>query len=128
VPERRILQDVVTCIREGTTIDAAGFRRERFADRHLKPPEEMARLFARHADAVARSLEIVDRCRFSLSELRYQYPDEVDGPDQTPQQKLEQLVRGACRPAIPMACRRTWRGSCATNSTSSPSLRTRPTS
>ena len=93
VPQRRILQDVLTCIREGTTIDDAGFRRERFADRHLKPPEEMTRLFARHPDAVARSLEIVERCRFSLSELRYQYPDEVDGPGQSPQQKLERLVR-----------------------------------
>jgi len=72
VAQRRILQDVLTCIREGTRIDDAGFRRERFADRHLKPPEEMARLFARHSDAVARSLEIAGRCRFSLSELRYQ--------------------------------------------------------
>jgi len=93
VPQRRILQDVVTCIREGVTIDNAGFRRERFADRHLKAPEEMARLFARHPGAVQRSLEIADRCRFSLSELRYQYPDEADEPGQTPQQKLEQLVR-----------------------------------
>jgi len=93
VAQRRILQDVLTCIREGTRIDDAGFRRERFADRHLKPPEEMARLFARHSDAVARSLEIAGRCRFSLSELRYQYPDEADGPGQTPQHKLEQLVR-----------------------------------
>ena len=93
VARRRILQDVLTCMREGVTIDNAGFRRERFADRHLKPPAEIARLFARHEEAVARSLEIVGRCRFSLSELRYQYPDEVDGPGQTPQQKLEQLVR-----------------------------------
>ena len=93
VPQRRILQDVLTCIREGTTIDAAGFRRERFVDRHLKPPEEMIRLFARHSDSVARSLEIAERCRFSLSELRYQYPDEVDGPGQSPRQKLERLVR-----------------------------------
>ena len=51
-PERRILQDVVTCIRAGCTIDDAGFRRERFADRFLKGPEEMARLFARYPDAV----------------------------------------------------------------------------
>jgi error-prone DNA polymerase len=98
VPQRRILQDVVTCIREGTTIDDAGFRRERFADRHLKPPEEMIRLFARHSDSVGRSLEIAERCRFSLSELRYQYPDEVDAPGQSPQQKLERLVRD-CVPA-----------------------------
>ena len=101
LPQRRILQDVVTCIREGVTIDDAGFRRERFADRHLKPPEEMARLFARHPEAVARSLEIVERCRFSQSELRYQYPDEVDEPGQSPQQKLEQLLRDSAPSRYP---------------------------
>jgi error-prone DNA polymerase len=89
---RRILQDVVTCIREGCTIDAAGFRRERSVDRHLRSPEEMARLFRRHPDAVARTLEVVERCRFSLDELRYQYPDEVEDPALPPQQALERLV------------------------------------
>ena len=79
-PGRRILQDVVTCIREGCTIDAAGFRRERHADRHLKPPEEMARRFARHPDAIARTGELVARCRFDLGQLRYQYPDEAEEP------------------------------------------------
>ena len=92
VPERRVLQDVLTCIREGCTIDDAGFRRERFADRHLKAPAEMARLFARHPEAVARTVEIADRCRFSLSELRYQYPDEGEAPGETPQAALERLV------------------------------------
>jgi len=92
-PERRILQDVVTCIREGCTIDDAGFRRERSADRHLKGPAEMARLYARHPEALARTLEIMDRCMFSLSELRYQYPDEADVPGETPQAGLERLVR-----------------------------------
>jgi error-prone DNA polymerase len=92
VPQRRILQDVLTCIREGCTIDAAGFRRERFADRHLKAPAEMLRLFARHPDAVARTLEIVDRCRFSLNELRYQYPNEVEDPALTPHETLERLT------------------------------------
>ena len=92
-PQRRILQDVLACIREGCSIDAAGFRRERFADRHLKAPAEMARLFARHPDAVARTLEIAGRCRFSLAELRYQYPDETDAPGETPQQALERQVR-----------------------------------
>ncbi|CAA9288802.1 MAG: Error-prone repair homolog of DNA polymerase III alpha subunit [uncultured Craurococcus sp.] len=91
-PERRILQDVVTCIRLGCTIEAAGFRRERLADRHLRAPEEMARLFRRHPAAVARSLEIMERCRFSLGELRYQYPDEIEDPALTPQQTLERLV------------------------------------
>jgi error-prone DNA polymerase len=91
-PERRILQDVVTCIREGCTIDDAGFRRSRFADRHLKAPAEMARLFRRHAQALARSLDIVRLCRFSLDELKYQYPDEATIPGQTPQQALQMLT------------------------------------
>jgi error-prone DNA polymerase len=91
-PERRILQDVVTCIREGCRIDEAGFRRERFADRFLKPPAEMARLFARHPDAVARTLEIVERCRFRLDEIEYQYPEEICAPGLTPQQSLEAMT------------------------------------
>ena len=91
-PDRRILQDVLTCIREGCTIDDAGFRRERHADRHLKPPAEMTRLFAAHPEAIAATLEIAGRARFSLSELRYQYPDEVRVPGQTSQQALEALV------------------------------------
>ena len=95
IPERRILQDVMGCIRQGCTIDDAGFRRERFADRHLKSPGEIARLFARHPDAVERSLEIVDRCRFSLSELRYQYPNETERPGETAQQALERAVWAA---------------------------------
>jgi error-prone DNA polymerase len=90
-PERRILQDVVTCIREGTTIDAAGFTRERFADRHLKPPAEMARLFARYPEALRNTAIIADRCRFSLNELRYQYPRE-ETPGLTAQQTLENLT------------------------------------
>jgi len=89
---RRILQDVLTCIREGCTIDAAGFVRERFVDRHLKAPAEMARLFARYPEALARTAEIAARCTFSLAELRYQYPDECEAPGETPQQALERLV------------------------------------
>jgi error-prone DNA polymerase len=91
-PGRRRLQDVVTAIRHNTTIDALGFRRERHADRHLKPPVEMHRLFARWPEALARTTEIAERCRFSLDELRYQYPEERDDPALTPQQTLEQLT------------------------------------
>ena len=100
-PERRILQDVVTCIREGCTIDAAGFRRERHADRHLKPPGEMIRLFARHPDAVARTIEIVDRCRFDLSELRYQYPDEAEAPGLSQQETLVRLTWAGAQARYP---------------------------
>ena len=96
VPGRRILQDVVTCIRHNVTIDDAGFRRERHADRYLKPPEEMARLFSRYPEALARTVEIADRCRFSLDELAYQYPEERMFPDLTPQQALEIRWPGHC--------------------------------
>ena len=91
-PGRRILQDVVTCIRHNVTIDDLGDRRERHADRYLKPPEEMHRLFSRYPEALARTIEITGRCRFSLDELAYQYPEERDDPALTPQQTLEQLT------------------------------------
>ena len=91
-PSRRMLQDVVTCIRHNCTIDDAGFRRERHADRYLKAPLEMARLFSRYPEALARTTEIADRCRFSLDELAYQYPQERTMPDLTPQQALEKLT------------------------------------
>jgi error-prone DNA polymerase len=90
--ELRILQDVITCIRERTNIDDAGFKRERHADRYLKAPDEMARLFRLWPDAVARSAQIADQLRFSLDELAYQYPHEVCLPGLTPQQTLEKLT------------------------------------
>ena len=90
--ERRILQDVVTCIRHGCTIDDAGFRRERYADRYLKPPTEMHRLFARYPEALARTTEIAERCTFSLDELSYQYPEEALIPGLTAQQALTKLT------------------------------------
>ncbi len=101
IPARRILQDVVTCIREGCTIDDAGFRRERSGDRHLKGAPEMTRLFECYPEALARTLEIADRCRFSLSELRYQYPNESERPDETPQQALERAVGEGARLRYP---------------------------
>jgi len=90
-PDRRRFQDVVTCIREGCTIDTAGYRLERNSDRHLKDPAEMRRLFERHPEAFRRIQEVLDRCRFSLDELRYQYPSETD-PGETAQEKLERLA------------------------------------
>ena len=91
-PGRRILQDVVTAIRHNVTVDALGARRERHADRYLKPPAEMHRLFARWPEALARTREIADRCRFSLDELRYQYPEARDDQALTPQETLERLT------------------------------------
>ncbi|MBD0417464.1 error-prone DNA polymerase [Oryzicola mucosus] len=91
-PGRQMMQDVVTAIRHNVSIDELGHRRGRFADRYLKPPEEMHRLFARYPEALARTVEILDRCRFSLDELAYQYPEEKLYPDLTPQQALEKLT------------------------------------
>ena len=97
-PNRRILHDVVTCIREGCTIDDAGFRRTRTADRHLKTEADMTRLFEKYPEAIARAGHIADRCRFDLSELHYQYPHEVKIPGLSAQQSLEKLTwEGAAR-------------------------------
>jgi error-prone DNA polymerase len=91
-PGRRMLQDVVTCVRHGVTIDEAGYLRERHADRYLKQPEEMHRLFSRYPEALARTSEIVARCTFSMGELAYQYPEERADPSLTPQETLEKLT------------------------------------
>jgi error-prone DNA polymerase len=97
-PKRRPLQDVLTCIREGVTITAAGFRLTANAERHLKSPNEMVRLFREHPQAVARTLEIVERTAFNLSELRYVYPDETGCDGTPPQEKLTRLAwEGAAR-------------------------------
>ncbi len=90
--ERRALQDVLTCIREGCTIDEAGFRLHANAERHLKSAEEMARLFRARPDAVERTLEIVEACRFSLDELTYEYPAEPVPEGRTPQEELARLT------------------------------------
>ena len=89
---RRPLQDVLTCIREKCTIHEAGLKLEANAERHLKPPQEMARLFAGHEDALARTIEIADACIFSLDELKYEYPDEPVPEGKTPQSHLEDLT------------------------------------
>ncbi|WP_304168926.1 error-prone DNA polymerase [Phenylobacterium aquaticum] len=91
-PERRPLQDVLTCIREGCTITEAGLRLEANAERHLKGPEEMARLFARFPGAVERSVEIAQRIGFDLSELKYEYPDEPVPPGKSAMQHLRDLT------------------------------------
>jgi len=91
VPERRALQDVVTSIRLGCTVDELGLRRFASAERHLKEPQEMARLFRRHPRAIAATQEIVKRCNFSLRDLTYQYPVIYEGGE-TPQEKLIRLT------------------------------------
>ena len=91
-PDRRRLQDVLTCIREKTTIDAAGHRLQAHAERYLKPPAEMARLFRGHEAALSRTLEIAEACAFNLDELAYHYPNEPVPPGKTADQHLRNLV------------------------------------
>ena len=81
--ERRELQDVVTCIREHVTIDKAGKLLEANAERHLKTPQEMARLFRDFPDAIAQTICFADRIAFSLADLKYNYPHEPVPPGKT---------------------------------------------
>ncbi|MBW0006179.1 MAG: error-prone DNA polymerase, partial [Sphingomonas sp.] len=92
VPDRRPLQDVVTCIREKVTIATAGYLLNPNAERHLKPPTEMVRLFARWPHAISATREFADSLHFSLNELRYEYPKETVPEGRTPQQHLEHLT------------------------------------
>ncbi|MCY3611749.1 MAG: error-prone DNA polymerase [Gemmatimonadetes bacterium] len=91
-PSRRRLHDTLTCIREHCTIDNAGWRLEANAERHLKSPAELARLFRNHPEALANTAAIAERCRFSLAELRYEYPDEVADDGRTPRETLAELT------------------------------------
>lgn len=95
-PERRQLQDVVTCVREKCTIHNAGFRLHPNAERFLKPIDEMLRLFRQYPDAIEQTQVIAKACKFSLNELKYQYPKEITPDNRTPQEELTYLTwRGA---------------------------------
>ena len=76
-PDRRPLADVLTCIREKTTIDRAGRKLAANAERYLKPPQEMARLFRDAPEAIEETLILSEALTFSLDELKYEYPDET---------------------------------------------------
>ena len=91
-PERRQLQDVLTCIREKCTIYNAGFKLCQNAERHLKPEIEMQRLFRQYPDAIARTQEIVKACQFSLDSLKYIYPNELTTEGRSPQEELVHLA------------------------------------
>ncbi len=93
---RRRLTDILTCIREGVTIEDLGRRAQLNAERRLRAEDEMLRLFNGHEDAVHRAGEIAERCTFSLDELKYEYPSEVmDGED--PQARLDRLTKEGLR-------------------------------
>jgi error-prone DNA polymerase len=91
-PSRRVLQDVVSAIREGVQVAEAGYLLEANAERYLKTPDEMARLFRDHPQAIANTLAIAKACRFSLDELRYEYPEEPIPQGSTPQAHLTHLA------------------------------------
>jgi error-prone DNA polymerase len=100
-PQRRELQDVLTCIRLGTTISEAGLALETNAERHLKSSRTMAHLFRGFEHALAANQEIVEACRFSLDELVYEYPDEPVPAGRTPQSHLEDLAWDGARWRFP---------------------------
>ncbi|HZG25583.1 MAG TPA: error-prone DNA polymerase, partial [Chitinophagaceae bacterium] len=91
-PDRRELQDVVTCIREKCTIQTAGFLLHPNSERYLKPGEEMQRLFRQYPDAIWRTEEIGEACQFSLDSLKYEYPEEITTDGRTPQEELSHLA------------------------------------
>lgn len=91
-PERRELQDVLTCVREKCTIHNAGYRLYQNAERYLKPAEEMQRLFAHYPEAIENAQKIADACQFCLSELKYVYPEEITSEGRTPQEELVHLT------------------------------------
>ncbi|MER8694962.1 error-prone DNA polymerase [Mesorhizobium opportunistum] len=96
--ERRPLQDVLTAIRLNTPVAEVGLQLTANAERHLKPPLEMARLFRRHPQALAETLRFAEELTFSLSDLQYNYPDEPTESGLGPQAELERLAReGAAR-------------------------------
>ena len=88
-PERRPLADVVACIREGVTLEAAGKLIQANAERHLKSPREMARLFAEAPEAVEETIRFLESLAFSLDELAHRYPEELREGFATPQAALE---------------------------------------
>lgn len=90
--ERRQLQDILTCVREKCTIYDAGLRLHANAERYLKEPKEMERLFRQYPDAIRRTMEIAESCRFSLDSLQYIYPEEITSGGRTPQEELEMLT------------------------------------
>ncbi|KPL67756.1 DNA polymerase [Erythrobacter sp. SG61-1L] len=111
VPERRPLQDVMTAIRHKTTVAQAGYLLHANAERHLKGPAEMVKLFERWPHAIEAARQVADACRFSLEELRYVYPERIYPEGRTPQQQLEVLTwagaAGRYPEGVPDAVRKT---------------------
>ncbi|RDV01490.1 DNA polymerase III subunit alpha [Sphingorhabdus pulchriflava] len=108
-PDSRALHDIVTCIRESTTIQSAGRRLLANAERHLKPPEEMARLFRKYPGAIAATQDLLSRITFTLDDLKYEYPHEPVPPRWEPQDWLEHMVMEAAEQRFPEGLPALWR-------------------
>jgi error-prone DNA polymerase len=100
-PERRALADVLACIREKTTLEAAGRLTQANAERHLKAPREMARLFAEAPEAVAETIRFLDGLKFSLDELSHSYPEELREGYPTAQEALEAFADAGAKTRYP---------------------------
>ena len=101
-PERRALQDVVTCIRQRLTLEAAGRELEANVERHLKPPQEMERLFRLYPNAIVETSKFIEKCKFSLEELRKtEYADETRQGYATPQEALVAFAEAGLKRRFP---------------------------
>ncbi|HQS09004.1 MAG TPA: error-prone DNA polymerase [Xanthobacteraceae bacterium] len=100
-PEQRPLHDILTCIRTHVTLDTAGTRLAPNAERHLKPPTEMARLFRALPEAVAESFAFFSRLDFSLDQLKPTYPREAREGFSSPQEALDALAWEGARTRYP---------------------------
>ncbi len=91
-PQRRPLHDVMVAIREGVTVAKAGYLLEANAERHLKTPSEMCRLFAHWPHAITATRALADQITFQLTDLRYEYPHEIVPNGKTPMEELNRLT------------------------------------
>lgn len=95
--QRRFLQDCLTCIREGVTLDQAGFKLFANSERYLKSPQQMQELFSDLPEALSNTVKIAEQCSFSLADLKYSYPKESVPEGHTGISYLTELVLAGAR-------------------------------
>ncbi len=91
-PSRRMLHDVLQAVRCNTTVAELVPHLPANAERFLKSPRQMARLFSEYPGWLERTIEVADRCQFSLDELRYEYPEELSPAGSSPMKYLAELT------------------------------------